>query len=350
MARIIFLSLSLVTLFLIVAGCGNTKIIEPQTSLANQGVMNLMGTGDELQKKGLISFHRRFTRPDEVIIDVWGINAKVKAPTVPSGTVVILHGTEESKANYLDMGKKLAKRGFDVVLIDLRRHGRSTGKYITCGAKEKLDVKAVVDTLITEKKIIAKPLYVFGVTFGGATGIQYAAIEPRVCGVVAIAPWKDTRSKAARDLGMLSSPQDINKALDEIGKIAGFDPHSTSAVADAAKLTCPVYLIHGALDFSVPVSDSEAIFLALNGPRKLKIVVPAVDQTAIILRGVSAWEADLVENLAKGNVEMTTKQQDAEKTKAKPGPAEVNPAPPPKAAPIAPPKKPAPKKISSIKS
>ena len=135
-----------------------------------------------------------------------------------------------------------------------------------------------------------------------------------------------------------------------LGKIAGFDPHSTSAVADAAKLTCPVYLIHGALDFSVPVSDSEAIFLALNGPRKLKIVVPAVDQTAIILRGVSAWEADLVENLAKGNVEMTTKQQDAEKTKAKPGPAEVNPAPPPKAAPIAPPKKPAPKKISSIKS
>ena len=158
MARIIFLSLLLVTLFLIAAGCGNTKIIETQTSMDNKWTMELVGTGDELQKKGLINFHRRFTRPGEVIIDVWGINAKVKAPTEPSGTVVILHGTGESKANYFDMGKKLAKRGFDVVLIDLRRHGRSTGKYITCGAKEKQDVKTIVDTLVAEKKILAEPL------------------------------------------------------------------------------------------------------------------------------------------------------------------------------------------------
>jgi len=127
MARIIFLSLSLVTLLLTVGGCGNTAIIEPETTMNNKFTMDLMGTGDELQAKGIISFHRRFTRPDEVIIDVWGINAKVKAPTQPSGTVVILHGIGESKANYLDMAKQLAKRGFDVVLIDLRRHGRSTG-------------------------------------------------------------------------------------------------------------------------------------------------------------------------------------------------------------------------------
>lgn len=348
MARIIFLSFSLITLFLAVSGCGNAAIIEPETSLNNKLEMDLIGTGDELQQKGLISFHHRFTRPDKVIIDVWGINAKITAPAKPFGTVVILHGTTESKANYFDMGKKLARRGFDVVLIDLRRHGRSTGKYITCGAKEKLDVKVVVDTLIAEKKILAKPLYVFGVTFGAATAIQYAAIEPRVCGVVAIAPWKDTRSKAQRDLGMLATRQDIDKALDEIGKIAEFSPNSTSALSDAAKLTCPVYLVHGAFDFSVPVSDSEAIFMALNGPRKLKIVLPGVDQTAIVFRGISAWEADLVENLAKGKVEMTTRQQDAQKPGVKTKSAAADPAPPPKASP-APKQAPTPKNISPPK-
>ncbi len=350
MTRIIFLSLSLITLFLTVGGCGSAAIIEPTTSLDNNGIMHLMGTGDELQQKGIISFHRRFTRPDQVIIDVWGINAKVKPPTKPSGTVIVLHGTKESKANYLDMGKKLAKRGFDVVLIDLRRHGRSTGKYITCGAKEKVDVKTIVDTLIEEKKILAEPLYVFGVTFGGATAIQYAAIEPRVCGVVAIAPWKDTYSKAKRDLGMLASQQQVNKALDEIGKIAGFDPYSTSAVVDAAKLTCPVYLIHGRLDWVVPVSDSEAIFMALNGPRKLQIVEPVVGQVGIAVR-VSAWEADLVENLATGKVEMTTKQQDAKKADTKTKPPSDKQTPPPKAAPTtAPTKAPKPKDISSPKT
>jgi len=43
---------------------------------------------------------------------------------------VLLHGEEQCKANYLGMGKNLAKMGYDVVLIDLRSHGKSTGKYV----------------------------------------------------------------------------------------------------------------------------------------------------------------------------------------------------------------------------
>jgi len=77
-------------------------------------------------------------------------------------------------------------------------------------------------------------------------------------------------------------------------------------------------------------------------------VLPGVDQTAIVLRGVSAWQADLVENLAKGKVEMTTRQQDAQKAEKKTVPPAAATGSPPKAAP-APKQAPKPKDIQPLK-
>ncbi len=281
-------------------GCSSSKIVEAGTW--DKVAMALTDNADELIKRKTIDLHRVFVMADETDIDVWVINAKEKKGAKPHGTAILLHGLSEYKAKYLGVGKNLAKMGYDVVLIDLRCHGRSGGKYITCGAKEKQDVKTVVDTLIAEKKIIPKPLYVFGVTFGGATGIQYAAIEPNVRGVVAIAPWKDTVSKARRDVGLLMSKEDFEKVLDEAARVADFNPRTTSAVIDAAKLDCPVYLIHGMFDWVVPLSDSQAILEALPGPKKLKIIPPGPEQVAVGI-GWETWVPEQIEKVVKGKIQ-----------------------------------------------
>ncbi|MCD4824370.1 MAG: lysophospholipase [Phycisphaerae bacterium] len=305
----IFCTISVLAAIAAVSGCGNTRIIEAQTLLRNKIEMGLYPTDKLLQSKA-IDLHRTFTMPDKVEIDAWAINAK-KSPV--AGTVILLHGTGQCKWNYLGIGKNLAKRGYDVVLIDLRCHGKSTGKYITCGAKEKQDVKTVVDTLIREKKIAAKPLYVFGVTFGAATALQYAAIEPNVAGVVAMAPWKDTVTKARRDVGMLMEEKEFSAVLDDVGKIADFDPRATSAAKAAAKLKCPVYLIHGKADLVVPVSDSEAIFAVLTGPKELKLISPGPEQ---LLVGMAweTWVPDQIEKLQK-----LEKQEPGKTVKQEPG-------------------------------
>ncbi len=292
----------IIFLLTVVAGCTSTRIIESGTQPPNKITMELVGTGEQLLKQNRIDLHRVFVMADKTDIDVWVINPKGKGTAKPRGTVILLHGEGQSKANYIGIGTNLAKMGFDVVLIDLRCHGRSGGKYITCGAKEKQDVKTVVDTLIAEKKIISEPLYVFGVTFGGATGIQYAAIEPNVRGVVAIAPWKDTVSKARRDVGLLMNKEDFEKVLDEIAQAADFNPRTTSAVIDAANLNCPVYLIHGMLDLAVPVADSEAILEALPGPKKLKIIMPGPEQLAVGI-GWETWVPKQIEKVVKGKIQ-----------------------------------------------
>ena len=281
-------------------------IVESKTSPQNMVLMGLTGSGEHLQAKGVISLHQRFDRPDGVEIDAWVINAKA---TPASGTVVLLHGEEQCKANYLGMGKNLAKMGYDVVLIDLRSHGKSTGKYVTLGAKEKLDVKAIVNTLAGEKKIAAGPLYVFGATFGAATALQYAAIEPKVAGVVVIAPWKDAASVARRKLflaGLSMKPEEFQDVMDKAGKLADFDPAATSAFNDAAKLKCPVYIIHGLLDLAVPLDDSKAILSQIPGPKKLKVIMPGPEQIAVGL-SLETWVPKQIDMVAKGKLTSSEK-------------------------------------------
>jgi len=239
--------------------------------------------------------------------------------------MILLHGLGESKANYLTVGTNLAKMGYDAVLIDLRCHGRSGGKYITCGAKEKQDVQAIIETLSKERKITPEPLYVCGVSFGGATGIQYAAIEPKVAGIVAVAAWKDTITKARRDMGLLTSPAELETALDEAGDAADFDPRTTSAINDIAKTRAHVLLIHGLLDISgVPVDESQALYAAAQEPKKLHIITPGPEQMALMLIW-EQWLADQANNVAQGKIKK--KPEPAKDVKKAPPAGEIKAAP-----------------------
>ncbi|MBN1943320.1 MAG: alpha/beta fold hydrolase [Phycisphaerae bacterium] len=284
-------------------GCEGKQIVTGGTSGPNQITMELVGSGEQLAARKKIDQARAFTMPDETLIDAWVLKAKTgpDAPK-PLGTIIVLHGLGESKANYFTVATNLSKMGYDVVLIDLRMHGRSTGKYITCGAKEKQDVKTVVDALAKEGAITPEPLYVCGVSFGGATAIQYAAVEPKVRGVLAVAAWKDTVSKAQRDLGLLADKKKLESALQEAGKLADFDPMTTSALLDIPKLRCDVYLIHGLLDLSgVPVEESQALFNAANEPKRLHVITPGPEQVTLMLIW-EQWLADQADMLAKGKI------------------------------------------------
>ena len=279
------------------AGCtvedNARRIIEYNTE-GGEVAQRILGTGEHLVQTKKIDLHRRYKAPDGVEIDVWVPKAYRGADTPARGSVVILHGLYEHKADfpYDGVAKRLARKGFNVVRPDLRAHGRSGGKYVTYGAKEKHDIKAVVDGLLSEGDI-HEPIYVFGNELGAATAIQYAVIDPRCKGVMAMTAYKDARSLARRWLSALLSDEDFEAALERAGQIAGFDPDETSSVKAASKLTdTPLLLVHGILDLTVPTEHAEAIFRAASGPKKL-IPKPILDWTIM-----EDWIADRMEELA----------------------------------------------------
>jgi len=257
------------------------------------------GTGQVLKLFGRTDSNRRIETADGIKIDLWVIKSRREAAdaatTRPAarGTVVVLHPLLAGKAWFLGTGVVLARRGWDVVLMDLRAHGYSGGKYMTWGAKEKHDVKTVVDKLLGEGEI-AEPIYALGSSFGGSVAVQYAAIDPRCRGVMAIAP-PQSCLEITRRMMLLDSEADYQAALAKAAEMADFDPKEASAEAAAAKLKCPLIVVHGFLDVIVPYQHGEAVFKAAPDPKEL-ITLWADGHASEIAR--KKWIADRIDQLA----------------------------------------------------
>ena len=235
----------------------------------------LAGSPESLKKSGTIDEYRRFPVADGSKIAVWVLKARAggtgtSPPTAgfPRGTVVVLHGMGESKADYLKLGRGLAAKGFDVVLIDLRTHGNSTGNYVTYGYQERYDVKTVVDELIGEH-IVSRRVYAFGISLGASTAIQYAAITPKCKGVIAVAPFQDAYSICREQLWYVKKDQ-FEQVLKKAGQMGKFIVEDASAL-QAAKVMDrkPIVIIHGKLDRQVPFSHGQAIFNAAENPKHI---------------------------------------------------------------------------------
>jgi len=281
------------------------KQIIVQNTDPGKVLLELAGSPETLIKQGRIDFHRQVLAPDGTNIDVWVIKAKLSTEVPRAlGTMILLHGLGESKASFpiFGVGERLAKKGYDVVLPDLRAHGRSGGRYITYGALEKLDIKAVIDHLAKEGSIHT-PVYVFGTNLGGSVAIQYAAIDERCKGVMAVAPYKGIASVGWTRVKLMApamSLEQFQQVLARAGQIGQFDPAQASAVAAARQLKCPLLLVHGILDLSVPLEHSKAIYEAAMCPKKLEtptfeiFVLPAI---------LEDWIAGRLDKLAKTGVE-----------------------------------------------
>ena len=283
------------------AGCTTTEyarmIVQQDT---NYGRINqaMVGSSEQLVKSRAISGFGRYTMPDSTPIDVWFL----KAPARPRGTVLVIHGLCDSKVSYLGVARRLNEKGYDVVLPDLRAHGRSGGQYVTYGALEKRDLLHVMDALLKDKAV-AEPVYAFGVSVGGSVAIEYAAIDPRVKGVLAYAPAKDMPSLARRFLArnaILLDDQEMVKVVARAGQMAHFQPQEASAVEAAKALRCPLMLSHGAMDIVIPASDSEAIYAAAGGPKEIEII-PLLEHFGIVVGREGAIVAG-IEKLAAGKV------------------------------------------------
>ena len=287
--------------------------------LINHGTLNgklrqwWMGSVDKLVADGKITSHHRIIAPDGTELDVWVINGKStpdqqhpdENPT-DKGTVLLLHGLLDSKARFFTMARELSKRGYNCVLLDHRAHGRSGGKYITFGAKEKLDAKHVMDTLLTDGNI-REPFYVFGQSMGAATSILYSVIDPRCKATMAVSPYKNIRSVAKRFVPLMSERK-YDVILARAGEIGDFDPAEANTMTAIKDLTNPLLIVHGRLDNIVPYSHGKALYSAAECPKEFIEFIPHGHVS--LLFGRNEWFAIKADELFT----QTAKAQEASQT------------------------------------
>ena len=258
-------------------GCGQERLARGllvQSTWRGKASQQFAGSPESLKRSREIDEYRRFPVADGTQIAVWVIKARAgagaarRAGAFPRGTVVVLHGMGESKASYLSLGRGLAAKGFDVVLMDLRTHGASTGNYVTYGFWERVDVKTVVDELISEN-IVSRRVYAFGMSLGASTAIQYAAISSKCKGVIAVAPFQDAYSICREKLWYLKKDK-FEQVLKRAGQMGRFIVEDASAIEAVRVMSYkPIVIIHGKMDRTVPYSHGQAVFNAAEQPKNM---------------------------------------------------------------------------------
>ena len=106
----------------------------------------------------------------------------------PRGTIFLLHGYGLSQFAMAPWAMRLAENGWRCVLVDLRGHGKSTGRTIYYGVEETYDMSKLLDQL-TRDGLVHGPVAAMGESYGAALALRWKGLDPRVEKVVAIAPY-----------------------------------------------------------------------------------------------------------------------------------------------------------------
>ena len=152
--------------------------------------------------------------------------------------------------------------GQNVLLIDERAHGKSQGRSITFGIKERQDLLCWIEYAVNRFGADTKIL-LYGVSMGGATVLMASELElpQNVKGIVADCPYSSPLDIILAVGKQTGYPSKLIRPFIILGAklFGGFDVQETTA-AEAVKHTkVPILIIHGAEDTFVPPEMSKCI-------------------------------------------------------------------------------------------
>ena len=122
-----------------------------------------------------------------IILDAWWIPIQKSSPG-NAPVIIVTHGFRVSKfdPDILTVAGMLNRAGFNVLLFDLRDHGKSTVEdgRVSLGTKEYKDVIASVDWLVKDKGFSVQRIGLYGDSMGAATAAIAFGIDNRIQSLV----------------------------------------------------------------------------------------------------------------------------------------------------------------------
>ena len=189
--------------------------------------------------------------------------------------VILVHGYMGSSYEMSGFAKEYINMGYNVFLIDLRAHGKSEGKYIGMGWKDRLDLKEWINKICTDEPECKIILY--GVSMGAAT-VMMTTGEKLPQNVKACIEDCGYSSVYDQFKMMLESiprffANFILISSDCVSKIRiGYSYNEASSVKQIKKANIPILFIHGDKDKFVPYIMLGKLYKAANYPKQRLII------------------------------------------------------------------------------
>ena len=197
--------------------------------------------------------------------------ARINRCTDPVCTVVLIHGFTNWSRNPRIYGFAHAlARGVDVIVPDLRGHGRSGGR-CSLGRDEPLDVAAAVDAARPDR-----PVVTVGVSMGGVATLLHAGRTQGVAGTIAVsapATWRGLTSRGATSVRRYVGTRPGRIALAALCRtrvLPGMPAPVDGAAATIGAIS-PAFtvLVHDRDDRYFPPEHAETLYAWANDPKEL---------------------------------------------------------------------------------
>ncbi len=94
-----------------------------------------------------------------ILIDAW----YSKTDSVSKGTVILFHGITANKGMIIQEAAEFRYQGYDVMLVDFRAHGNSSGHTTTIGIQESEELKLAFDYIAAKG---VKTIFLWGNSMG----------------------------------------------------------------------------------------------------------------------------------------------------------------------------------------
>lgn len=201
----------------------------------------------------------------------------VRSAIASPNTALIIHGYTDNSIRMLMIGHLYNKEmGYNILLPDLRAHGKSDGEYIQMGWKDRLDIMKWID--------VTKGIYgdttrmvIHGISMGAATTMMTSGEDlpenikcfVEDCGYTCV--WDEFTHKLKDDYGLPAFPI-LNAASSYSQMKVGWNFKEASALEQLKKSKLPMFFIHGDKDTYVPTWMVNVLYEAKQGDKELWIV------------------------------------------------------------------------------
>lgn len=185
----------------------------------------------------------------------------IPAPSGPAPAVAVLHGWGGNAEMMLPLAPRLHRAGYAVLLFDVRCHGRSDPDTFASLPRFAEDLEHALDWLARHPAVDPARLAALGHSVGAGAALLAASRSRRLAAVVSVSAFAHPESMMRRFLASrrISLPPLGRYILRHVEKTIGYRFDDIAPVHTIRQVQCPVLLVHGKEDETVPVEDAYAI-------------------------------------------------------------------------------------------
>src|SRR5437016_9078018 len=189
--------------------------------------------------------------------------------------IIFVHGLNRSRLELLERGADASRRGYGVLLFDLRNHGESGRAYTTIGVFESRDVCAA--SSFVKSKAVERQQILWGVSMGASSAILAAKQCPGFSAIISDSSFLSFRETVDHHLRLilrLPAFPVANLIVAITSYRMHFDPDDGDVEAAVHSMKTPILFIAGGRDRRMPPALAEKMFKESPSVVKELLIIP----------------------------------------------------------------------------